>query len=195
MGSLANADVKAFNVRAVALIAGAILVIWFVVGIILAGRESAPLPPGTQPITLRGGRVNGNRFSTHSWTFEYQRAQMSPDGTFATVDGVRNGILYKKGKPYLSIAAEHASINTQTLDFTAMGQVHIAALDSKDGVRRSFDTDLVQWTNATKILSLSHQSLLRTGDETLRVASITVNFNTSDIHLGRVEGAVQAPGP
>lgn len=181
--------------RATALIVGAVLVIWLVIGIVMAGREASPLPPGTQPVTLRGGRVNGNRISTRSWTFDYRRAQMSPDGSFATVDGVRNGVLYKKGKPYLSIAAEHVSLNTQTLDFTAIGDVHIEALNPKDGVHKSFDTDLVQWTNATKMLALSHQSLFRTGTETLRVASITVNFNTNDIHVGRIEGSVQAPGP
>jgi hypothetical protein len=186
---------RRLNWKVVASVVGAAFVVWFVTGFILAGREASPPPPGTQPVTLHGGRVTGNRISTRSWTFDYQRAQMSPDGTLATVDGVRHGVLYKKGKPYLSIAAEHVSVNTQTFDFTATGQVHVEALNSKDHVRRSFDTDLVQWTNATKILSLSHQSLLRTGGEVLRVASITVNFNTNDIHVGKIEGAVQAPGP
>lgn len=176
-------------------IAGIAVLVWVVTGVILAGHDAQPLPPGSQPITLRGGRVNGNRISTRSWTFDYAHAQMSPDGTFATIDGVRHGILYKKGKPYLSISAQHASVNTQTFDFTATGEVHIAALNAKDGVQKSFDTDLVQWTNATKMLTLPHQSLIRTGDETLKVASITVNFNNSEVHVGRIDGAFIAPGP
>jgi len=181
--------------RAVAIIAGAAMVIWFVTGILLAGREPAPPPPGTEPLTLRGGRVTGNRISTRSWTFDYTHAQMSPDGTLATVDGVRHGVLYKKGKPYLGIAAEHVSVNTQTFDFTATGQVHISQLNSRDGIERSFDTDFVQWLNATKMLSLSHTSLFRTGDQVLRVATITVNFNTNDVHVGKIEGSVKAPEP
>jgi hypothetical protein len=139
--------------------------------------------------------VSGNHVSTRSWTFDYTKAQMSPDGILATLDGVKHGLLYKKGKPYLSISAQHVSLNTQTFDFTATGDVHVQALNPKDGVPKSFDSDLVQWVNATKMLQLPHPSIFRTGDETLKVSTITVNFNTSDIHLGNVSGAVQAPGP
>lgn len=71
--------------------------------------------------------------------------------------------------------------------------MHLEQLNSKDGIPRSFDTDLVEWTNATKMLSLSHPSLFHTGDEVLKVASITVNFNTNDIHMGKIEGGIQAP--
>ena len=66
---------------------------------------------------------------------------------------------------------------------------------ARNGIKRGFDTDLVQWMNATKMLSLSHPSLFRTGDQVLKVATITVNFNTNDIHMGKIEGSVEAPGP
>ena len=70
-----------------------------------------------------------------------------------------------------------------------------AALNPKDGVSKSFDTDLVQWTNATKLLTLSHQSIFRTGGQVLKVASITVDFNKDEVHLGKVDGVIEAPGP
>jgi hypothetical protein len=186
---------KRINWKLVGLVAGGVFVAWFVIELILAGRGTPPPPPGSQPVTMRGGRVTGNRISTRSWTFDYERAQMSPDGTLATVDGVRHGVLYKKGKPYLSIAAQHVQVNTQTFDFTATGDVHLEQLNPKDGIKRGFDTDLVQWVNATKMLSLTHPSLFRTGDQVLKVATITVNFNTNDIHMGKIEGSVKAPGP
>lgn len=172
-----------------------VFIAWVIVEIVLAGREPAPAPPGSQPLTLHGGQVRGNRISTRSWTFDYKTAQMSPDGTIATVDGVHHGVIYKKGKPYLGIAAEHVSVNTQTFDFTAIGDVHISYLKPKDNVPKSFDTDLVQWTNATKMLNLQHPSIFKTGDQTLKVSSITVDFNRNDIHLGKIEGSVQAPNP
>ena len=62
-------------------------------------------------------------------------------------------------------------------------------------MHRSFDTDLVQWTNVTKMLLLSHPSIFRTGDQVLRVTTIAVNFNTNDIHMGKIQGSVQAPTP
>lgn len=179
--------------RKVAWIAGAVFAVWLVVGIILAGQEPGNIPPGSAPITLHGGRVTGNRISTRSWDFHYKSAQMSPDGTLATVDGVKNGILYKKGKPYLSISAEHVSINTQTFDFTAIGDVHVEAIKPKEGFPESFDTDFVQWTNSIKTLDLSHPTILRTGNQVLKVASISVNFNTNQIQTGKISGSVKAP--
>lgn len=179
------------NWRALAFAAGAALIVWLVVGIVLAGR-GAPPPPGTQPITLRNGQVNANHISTKRWTFSYKRAQMSADGTFATVWGVKNGILFKHGKPYLRISAQEVSVNTQDFDFTALGDVHIVEVHPKDGAPRSFDTDLVEWTNATQLLALPHPSLIRSKGELLKVASLNVDFKTNVIHLGKISGGILA---
>lgn len=186
---------RAWNWKRIGWIAGALAIVWLIAGIILAGREPAPAPPGSAPITLRGGRVSANRISTRSWTFDYTHAEMSPDGILATLDGVKNGVLYKKGKPYLSIAAQHVSVNTQTFDFTATGDVHVEALHPADRIRKSFDTDLVQWVNATKMLQLTHPSLFQSGGQTLKVSTITVDFNKNEIHLGKISGGVEAPEP
>ena len=185
---------KRIRWRQAAWIAGAILIVWFVVGVILAGRDTPPIPPSSMPVTLRGGVVRGNHISTRSWSFGYRSAEMSPDGSSATIEGVKNGVLYKKGKPYLSLSAEHVMLDTQSLNFTAIGDVHIAALHPKDGIPKSFDSDFVQWMNGTKMLTLAHPSIFKTGDQTLRVASITVNFNDNSIHLGKVAGSVEEPG-
>jgi hypothetical protein len=176
--------------RTAALIAGIAVLIWVIAGIVLAGREPGAPPSGTQPLTLHGGRVTGNRMSTKSWMFEYKSAQMSADGTLASVDGVRRGVLYKNGAPYLSVTAEHVSVNTQTFDFTALGDVHITQMQDTGGVRRSFDTDLIQWVNATKSLTLPHPSVVRSGDQTLKVSSVSVNFNTGQIRFGGMSGGV-----
>ncbi|MBV9270856.1 MAG: hypothetical protein JO165_07175, partial [Candidatus Eremiobacteraeota bacterium] len=110
----------------------------------------------------------------------------------ATIDGVKHGILYKKAKPYLNLAAKHVQVNTQTFDFTATGQVHIE--DARPGAQtRAFDTDLVQWANALKLLTLPHPSLIHTGDQMLKVDSITVDFNKTEIRTGPLRGGMQVP--
>lgn len=182
------------NWKLAAWIAGTLFAIWFVVGIVLAGRDVPP-PPGAQNILLKNCNIKGSRISTRSWSFSCEKAELSPDGILATIDGVKNGILYKKGKPYLSIAAQHVSVNTQTFDFTATGDVHVEALHPTDGVSKAFDTDLVQWVNATKLLQLTHPSLFRTDGQTLKVATITVDFNKNEIHLGKISGGIEAPAP
>lgn len=181
---------KKWNWRRIALAAGAVVLIWVIVGVVLAGRESLPPAPGTQALTLHGGRVTGNRMSTKSWMFEYQKAEMSADGMLASVDGVRQGVLYKNGKPYLSVTAEHVSVNTQTFDFTAIGDVHVTQMQDNGGAPRSFDSDFIQWVNATKMLMLPHPSIVRSGGQTLKVTSIKVNFNTGEIRFGGMQGVV-----
>jgi hypothetical protein len=182
--------VNKWNWRKIAFVAGTLVLIWLIVGVVLAGREPVPPTPGMQPLTLHGGRVTGNRMSTKSWMFEYTKAEMSSDGTLASVDGIRQGVLYKKGKPYLSVTAEHVSVNTQTFDFTAVGDVHVKQMQDTGGADRSFDTDFIQWVNGSKMLMLPHPSIVRSGGQTLKVTSIKVNFNTGEIRFGGMQGGV-----
>lgn len=175
--------------KLLALLAGAVLLIWIIAGVVLAGKEPGAPPRGMTPVTLHGGRVTGNRMSTKSWMFEYDRAEMSADGVLATVQGVRHGVLYKDGKPYLSVHAEEVSVNTQTFDFTATGDVHVTQMQDTSS-ERSFDTDLITWINVTKMLTLPHPSVVRSGGETLKVSSIQVNFKTGAIHFGRLSGGL-----
>ena len=164
------------------------LAIYLIVGIVLAGRGTPPIPAELQAITLKGAHVRGNRINTHSWSFDYKSANLSADGTTGTVDGVRNGVLFKKGKPYMKISAEHISVNTQSLDFTAIGKVTVEKV--KDDQSRSFQSDLVEWSNATKMLQMPHPSYVRTDGNTLKIAGISVNFATNEIHFGRIVGGV-----
>lgn len=178
--------------RTILLVAALILIVWIAIGVFTAGGGpgGSPPPAGQQQLTLHGGRVTGNRLSTKSWMFVYRKAEMSPDGVTASVDGIRQGVLYKDGKPYITMSAEHVQVNTQTFDFTAVGDVHLQQTAQQAGVNRSFDTDLIQWANATKALTLPHPSVVRSGDQTLRVGSVSVNFNTGDMKLGKISGAI-----
>lgn len=178
-----------FGWTTVGWIAGAAVLVWVIVEVILAGRGTPPLPSNQNGITLHGGHVQGNRISTKSWSFDYKSAQLSPDGTTGTVDGVRNGIVLRKGKPYLRVAAEHITVDTQSLNFTAVGKVHVVMIN--DPQHRSFDTDLVIWTNGAKLLRMDHPSYIHSGDQTLKLQNVTINFDTGVIHLGGITGGVQ----
>jgi hypothetical protein len=174
--------------RRLGIVAGVVFLAYVVIEVVLAGRGTPPLPPGQSPIDLHGGHVQNNHISTKSWSFDYDRAHLSPDGMSGTVDGVRNGIVFRKGKPYLRISAEHVRLNIQSLDFTAVGKVHIERIN--DPQRRAFDTDLVTWTNDAKLLRMTHPSYVHSGDQTLRIDGITVDFDANSIRLGKLSGAV-----
>jgi hypothetical protein len=178
-----------FRWKTAALLASAALLVYVIIEVVLAGRGTPPLPSGQMGITLHGGHVQGHRISSKSWSFDYQSAQLSPDGTTGTVEGVRNGIVLRKGKPYLRIAAEHISVDLQSLNFTAVGKVHVVMID--DPQHRSFDTDLVIWTNGAKMLRMDHPSYVHSGDQTLKLQSIVINFDNGQIHLGGISGGVQ----
>jgi hypothetical protein len=167
--------------------------IWVVVELVLAGRGLPGMPPASSPMILQGGEVRGSNhvIATRSWRFAYDRGELSPDGTSGTLDGIHDGIVYRKGKPYLRIDAQHVSVNLQTLDFTAVGLVHVQML--ADPYDRSFDTDYVTWTNNAKLLQMTHPSYLHVGGQTLKIGSISVDFDKNEVHLGKIEGSVAIP--
>jgi hypothetical protein len=176
---------------ALAIIASLAALSFIALGVILAGRDIPP-PPGQIPIVLRHGGVFGHRLTSRgskTWSFDYDRVKTSPDGTAADIDGVHGGLLYKDGKPYLKISAKHISANTVSNDYTATGQIHIEALGA--GVKRTFDTDLAVWQNLNKTLTLSHPSIVRTGDAALTFKMVTVDFNTGKVHVGPIAGSVK----
>lgn len=162
---------------------------YLTIGIILAGRGTPPIPPAMQAVNLLGGHVRGNHITTRSWSFDYDTAELSPDGSTGSINGVHHGVIFKNGKPYMKISAEHVSVNTQSLDFTALGKVDIERIG--DTQKRSFDTDLVEWTNSTKMLLMPHPCYVHTEDQTLKISQITVNFATNEIHFGKIAGSVQ----
>src|SRR5215472_13570511 len=96
--------------RRIAIIVGALLVVWVVVEVVIAGNGPTPPLPTSVSMNLKGGHVVTNRITTKSWTFDYDHAQLSPDGLTGSVDGVRNGVVYRKGKPYLKISAQHVQL-------------------------------------------------------------------------------------
>jgi hypothetical protein len=175
--------------RWVAVIGGAAVAIWVIVEVILAGIGTPPLPPDQMGITLRGGRVQGSRIVTKAWSFDYRDAQLSPDGTTGTVDGVHDGVVFRHGKPYLKITAQRISVDTMSLNFTAIGKVTVAMIG--DPLNRSFDTDLVQWTNATKLLLMPHPSYLHSEAHTLAFSTVTIDFGKDQIHFGSIRGSTE----
>ncbi|GAC1501374.1 MAG: hypothetical protein NVS1B14_05740 [Vulcanimicrobiaceae bacterium] len=156
-------------------------------GVILVGRDVPPAP-GAQPVVLGPGGVTAHRMSTKSWTLAYDHAQTSPDGSVAQIDGIHDGVLFRAGKPFIRISARHVSVNTLSDDFTASGNVHVEQL--KASMTRSFDTQLIVWTNATKTLTISHPSTIKTGGSSMTVDKVIINLKTGTVHLGNVGGSL-----
>jgi hypothetical protein len=173
----------------VAILAGILFGIYVIVEIVLAGGGAPPAPPSSISMNLRGGHVVTNRISTKSWTFDYDRARLSPDGMTGTVDGVRDGVVYRKGKPYLKISAQHVQLDIESLDFTAIGKVHVERIGYP--VRQSFDTDMVTWTNNAQLLRMTHPVFMHTGSQVLRIDGVTVDFDANTVRFGKIAGGVQ----
>lgn len=177
--------------RTIWICAGVAFALFMIGGIVLAGRDTPGLPPIQSPMISVGGHLSNSRTTTRSWSFDYDRAQLSPDQTFGTIQGVHHGIIFRNGKPYLKISAEQISVNTQTLNFTATGKVHVVRIGS--GSVTTFDTDLIDWNNATKLLHMDHPSYVHTGGQTLKVRTILVDLTKDEVRLGELDGDISAP--
>jgi hypothetical protein len=164
------------------------LALFIIIGIILAGRDMPPLAPQSQPILIPGGRVANHHVSVKSWSFDYDHAQLSPDGSYGTIDGLHNGIIYRHGKPFLKISAQHATLNTITYDFTATGRVRVQRIGTTNS--QMFETDFIVWENSVKQLKLNHPSYVRTGNQLLKIEHVLFDVKNGTLRVGTIDGAV-----
>jgi hypothetical protein len=169
------------------LVAGAAFVGY---GIYRAGLNETPPPPSNQQIIFHNGRANGQRIETRSWTADYDKVVSNGDQTYLEMDGVHNGIIYRKGKPYLRVRAAHLTVNTVSRDFTAEGPIHVETVASNP--RRSFDTISATWSDASEELTMDQHVTIDTGARhPLEVSSLSLNVKTGKVELTGVSGPVR----
>ena len=161
---------------------------WFALETYLAGREVIPPFSATQPITLHSGAARGERLKTHSWSIDYDKIITNADQTFVEVRGVHDGLIYRKGKPWLRVRAKQMSVNMLTHDFTANGALHVETVDRRKP--RSFDTTSAVWSDAQQQLSFPQPSTITTRGGKLRVDRMSLDVKSGAIHLERISGGI-----
>ena len=160
---------------------------WVVVQVYIAGKEEVPPPQTAAPVTFGRGSARGERVNGHSWSIDYDKVSTSPDETFVTAEGVRDGIIYKAGKPYLRIRAQHMTVNMVTHDFVATGPVHIESVGHKNF--HAFDTTSAVWTEATQRLDLSKPIVVTSPGTSLHVQQLSLDIRTGALHVGDAHGS------
>jgi len=174
--------------RYVWLAACALLVIG-AVGVYRAGLNEVRPPPAIPGIVFHGGLAHGQRLKTRSWSVEYDRAVSNADQTVFDLEHVRNGTIFRKGKPYLRVRAAHMSVNTLSHDFNVAGPLHIETIGAP--THRSFDTTSAVWNDAVQRLTLARPIVVHTsGEEPLSVGSLVFNVKTGDVEVRRISGPI-----
>jgi len=174
----------------VAAFLGAAFLAYVAYGIYDAGRHDVPAPPKSTDIVFLRGSMTGHRITTRSWSADYERIVSNADQSVLELQRVRHGIIFKNGKPYLRVRAEHMSVNTISRDFTATGGIHVESIGSK--LRRSFDTSSAGWIDSIQRLTMTHRILIHNGTkEPLSVGSLTFDVKTGQIDLRAVDGPVR----
>jgi hypothetical protein len=159
-------------------------------GIYDAGLHDRPAPPANSDIIFKHGNVTGQRITTKSWSADYDKIVSNADQTVMQLDDVRNGVIFRNGKPYLRVRAAHMTVNTISRDFTATGPLHVETINAKDG--RSFDTTDASWNDTTEMLTMTHHITIRSAhDATLSVGSLSLNVKTGEITLTAVNGPLR----
>jgi len=174
--------------RAIALIAF-VFIAWVGYQIYAAGRDETA-PPAPQPIVMHKGNAHGERLSTPSWSIEYDNVVGNPDQTLLNLQGVRNGVFYRNGKPYLHLHAQQITVNTVTHDFSALGPFHVETVDHTHF--RTLDTTQASWDQASKRLFLPKKTTIGTSAsaQPLVADNITVYMEKGDIHMEHVRGSL-----
>ena len=181
---MASARVRGLRTAA-ALVALAALA-WIGYETMHAGVDIPP-PNAGQVTRLTGGSASDKRLDGKSWSLDYQSATMSQDGSVAEIEGIRDGVIRRDGKPYMRVRAQHVSVNLAINDFTVTGPVTFTEIG---GQGRTLVTDGAHYVGATHTLDLPHRTTIRSGALHLIVAHATVNFATGATTLGRIVGTM-----
>jgi hypothetical protein len=174
--------------RPLGIVLGFALLIFVGAGIYRAGIDLPPTPT-VQPVVVEHGLAQGRRITGPSWRFDYDKVQTSPDGSLSDIEGVHHGILYRKGKPYLRMTAQHLSVNTVTNDFSATGAIHLETVDRVHP--RELDTTAAVWTNASQVLTLARPVTIDDEGAKVVVANVTIDFRTGKSRAGPMEGTMR----
>ena len=180
---------RAMTVRA-AQIGGVAFLAYVGYGIYAAGLDERPPPPSSTNIVFKNGTATGHRIVSRSWSADYDNIQSNSDQSVLELDNVHNGIIYKKGKPYLHVRADHMSVNTLSRDFNVSGPLHVETVDAKP--HRSFDTTAAAWDDAMQRLTLSkHVTVNTDGSAPLSIGSMTFDVKSGAIDITAIDGPVR----
>jgi hypothetical protein len=178
------------SLRRLAAGAGLAILAFFCWGIYRAGLGETPPPASSSDIVFNQGKANGERITTRSWTAQYDKLVSNADQSVLDLDNVRNGTIFKAGKPYLHVRAEHMTVNTLTRDFAVTGRLHVETVGSKPA--RSFDTTSAHWSDGLQILELDNRVTIETGAEApLSVGRLTLNVKTGAVEMHGVSGPIR----
>jgi len=171
-------------------LAAASFIVYVAVGIYRAGQDEVPPPNANAQIVFKGGAISGRRIATRSWSADYDRIVSNADQSILNVDGVHNGIVYKKGRPYIRLRAAHMAVNTITHDFTVSGPLHAETIIAQPA--RSFDTTSAVWNDARQELTLDKRVVIHTeGGEPLTIASAVFDVKTGVLDVRGLSGPIR----
>jgi hypothetical protein len=159
------------------------------IGIYMAGRDDVTPPTSTVPVVVGRGNAHGERIKSHSWALDYDKITTSMDQTFVTIDGIHDGVVYKKGKPYLYVKAAHASVNMITKDFSLSGPVRVDSANKEKP--RTFTTTSAVWTEAAQRLDLSQPIVVTSPGATLHVARLSLDVRSGNLHIESIDGSLR----
>jgi len=171
------------RIAGVAIVAALVLGVYFVIRDAgdLAGRSGDP-----NDILFKAGHAFGNRMTTRAWSVDYESAETNANHTLVDLRGVRNGVIFKDGKPYVRIKAAHVRVNTVTHDFDVDGGLHVEKV-SPENVS-SLDTTTGSWLDHSQYLVLGRPTTITmTNGETTHVQKVIVNIKTGSIHLKGID--------
>jgi hypothetical protein len=159
---------------------------WVGVGIYRAGGDVPP-PVGAPETRLTAGHAEGRKIDgLPSWSLDYDRVVASADTTIATLYNVRNGQLYKHGKPFMKMAAKQVVVNTLSNDFVVTGPMELTENDGQHA--RRLTSDAANYSGALQTLILSHPAKIVSDGARVTVATATVNFKSGDMSFGPLVG-------
>jgi len=168
---------------------GIALLAYVTYGVITAGNDA---PPVSQNASIRFGKgtVQAERSDSHAWKLDYDSITSDTNEQELLLSGVHHGVIYREGRPYLSVQADHLSVNSQTKDFSASGKFVVETIDSPD--YRKLTSNSAIWTDVSQQLTLPQPSVLETHDGAkVKIGSLTLDVRDGTLHATNIGGTIK----
>lgn len=157
-----------------------------------AGNDIAP-PHFSGPSILDKGIISGKRIDGKDWSLDYDAVTLSPDGSYVSINKVRDGRLHQRGKPDVTMRADGVTYNLTTNDLTVSGPVAFRQDDGRGHVR-TFRSIGAEYIGASKTLVLAKPSTVTDGSAVIHVSRMEINFTTGQATFGRITGTKPGTG-
>lgn len=160
---------------------------WMAAEIWLASQEEAPPPSPTPVVGFKMQKAGVSVYSDREkvWEIRSQTVAISQDKRWAELKGIQRAVALNKGKPLLTLRAEHATYDTVTRTLVVEGNILVEGLK---GLK--FSADQLLWQGEKQKVVCPGPIKVQMPQGWMQVERLEADFKTRTITFYNLQGVI-----